>query len=130
MALATATAALAQDPDSLALQRQAYNQTAGAESMEALALLLHQALQTNNLELLRQHLADKQVYDKMMQLGNVSSVRKAIFGDASATQNAIIIPVQLHLSSDTGLPFQVHFNAARLDGRYYFLPPLRLAEEY
>ncbi|WP_266202930.1 hypothetical protein [Pontibacter kalidii] len=166
-ALVVATPAAAQDPDTLAVQRQEFNQQAGAESVEVLALLLHQALQENNFELLRQHLADKRVYDKMMQLGTATvreslllysptdmlldfqkdfgqviqngatlevdwpttSIKETIVADTPPTRNAIIFPAQLHLNSGSGLPFQVHFTTARLDGRYYLLPPLRLSEE-
>lgn len=168
MTILATTPAAAQDPDSLSVQRQQFNQQAGVENMEILALLLHQALQSNNFDLLDQHLADKQVYDKMLQLGTLpvrealllytptdmlldfqkdfeqvvrngmvlevnwptTFIKEALSGDVPITQNAIIFPMRLHLSSATGLPFQVHFNVARLDGRYYFLPPLHLQEEF
>ncbi|WP_276499041.1 hypothetical protein [Pontibacter litorisediminis] len=168
LAAVVTNSAAAQHPDSLAVQRQQHNQQAGAEKIELLTLLVHQALQTNNFDTIRQQLVNKQVYDKLMQLGTApvremlllysptdllmdfqkdfgqviqdgvtlevnwptTYIREAIFADTSPTQNAIVIPVQLHLSTATGMPFQVHFNAARLDGRYYLLPPLRLPEEY
>ncbi|WP_299756612.1 hypothetical protein [uncultured Pontibacter sp.] len=167
LALAAAPAA-AQEPDSLAVQRQEYNKQAGVEKLELLTLLLHQALQTNNFDAVSQHLANKYVYDKMMQLGTApvretlllytptdmlldfqrdfgkvvqdgvllevnwpaTYIREVTFADTPAAHNAVIFPVQLHLSSAIGMPFQVHFNVARLDGRYYLLPPLRLPEEY
>ncbi|TPE43744.1 hypothetical protein [Pontibacter mangrovi] len=163
-ALALASApALAQDPDSLAAERERQNQVSGASSVQVLARLLEEALQQTTFDPLRQHLADKQVYDKMLQLGS-ASVREALllytptdmlmdfqkdFGnvirdgitqevnwpatrlqkitaDTVAEQNAIIIPVRLQLSSPSYLPVEVEFNAARLDGRYYYLPPLRI----
>ncbi|OKL41980.1 hypothetical protein A3841_08215 [Pontibacter flavimaris] len=166
-ALITVTPVAAQDPDSLEVQRQEHNQQAGTENLETLALLLHQALQTNNPELLRRHLVDKRVYDKLMQLGTApvreslllysptdlqldfqqdfgqvmqdgatlevdwptTSIKETIVADTPPTRNAVIFPAQLHLNSSSGLPFQVHFTTARLDGRYYLLPPLRLSEE-
>ena len=163
-----AAPAAAQDPDSMAVQRQALNQQPGLENVESLALLLHQALQNNNFDSIRQHLVNKQVYDKMLQLGTASVretlllysptdmlqdfqrdfgrviqdgitlevdwpstfIHESLMADISPTENAIIFPMQLQLSSASGLPFQVQVHAARLDGRYYLLPPLRLTEQY
>lgn len=168
LALLAAAPAAAQDPDSLAVERQALNQQPGMENVESLALLLHQALQHNNFDTIRQHLVNKQVYDKMLQLGSApvretlllysptdmlqdfqrdfgqviqdgvtlevdwptTFIQESLTADISPTENAIIFPVQLQLSSASGLPFQVQVHAARLDGRYYFLPPLRLTEQY
>ncbi|MFD1185635.1 hypothetical protein [Pontibacter rugosus] len=52
-------------------------QTTGAASAEALATLLHQALQNTNFKPLLVYLADKQVYDGLLQ-ASTTPVREAI----------------------------------------------------
>ncbi|ARS36406.1 hypothetical protein [Pontibacter actiniarum] len=160
-ALATAPA-LAQEPDSLAVQRLAHNKVAGAESAEALALLLHQALQRTNFDPVSPHMISKQVYDKMLLTGVLpvqealvlytpdemqydfqkgfsqvvrdgialevswpdTQVKSVLTGVPASPHRVAVLPVRLTLTSPGSLPFVVQFNAARLDGRYYFLPPL------
>lgn len=161
-----AVPATAQEPDSLALQRLQQNKVAGANSLQELSLLLHQALQQTNFDPLAQHIANKQVYDKMLQLGtapvretlllytpdamlidfqkdfnkvirdgltlelNWATTRlQGIAADVSSPHNAAIVPVQVQLTVPGGSPVQVHYSAARLDGRYYFFPPLLIPNQ-
>ncbi|MDX5422581.1 MAG: hypothetical protein LPK07_01975 [Hymenobacteraceae bacterium] len=161
--LLLSTAATAQEQDSLEVQRLRQNQFSGAASVEALATLLHNALQHTNFEPLYKHVVDKQVYDKMLQLSTVpvretliiytpdqilqdfqrnfnkvirdgitlevswpETGLQSIKADTSSHLNAVIIPVQLTLTSPVNPPFKVIFNAARLDNQFFYLPPLQL----
>lgn len=67
-ALLTSTAS-AQQADSLQVQQLAQNQFSGAASVEALAQLLHQALQQNDFNLIAKHLPDQQAYDQLFLMG-------------------------------------------------------------
>lgn len=158
--------ACAQNPDSLAMQRLEHNKTSGAESVRDLALLLQQALQQTNFDVLSPHVVDKLVYDKMLLVGPLAVQEalvlyspsemqfdmqkgfgrvlqdgmaleatwpgialKSILADTASPHNALIFPVTLILSSPGTPDIKLQFSAARLDGRFYFMPPLFIVNE-